>query len=83
MHEIWYPDYVMTNEIILNSFKYADISSELDGSQDNEFRGFENLEKENETILLENEESLDQKDDYEISRGSGQYINYLFNNIFL
>ena len=30
--EIWYSDSIITNEIVLNSFKYARISSELDGS---------------------------------------------------
>ena len=31
--------------MILNSFKYAGISSELDWSEDHQFIGYENLEK--------------------------------------
>ena len=45
--------------MILNSFKYARINSELDGSRDDQFRGNEDLVKRSETIELENEEAHD------------------------
>ena len=45
---------IITNEIILNSFKYAGICSELEGSEDLQFTSYEDLEKGNETIQLEN-----------------------------
>ena len=45
--------------MIFNSFKFAEISSELDGSQDDQFRDYEDLEKGNEIIELENEKVLD------------------------
>ena len=53
---IWYSDSIITNQMILNSFIYAWISSSLDLSEDHQFRG---LEKGNGTIELENEEALD------------------------
>ena len=67
-----YSDSIITNEIILNLFKYARISSELDGSEDHQFRGFENIVKGNETIELEIEEELDKKDDNVAISGSDQ-----------
>ena len=65
-------DSIITNQIIFNSFKYAGISSELVGSEDHQFRGYEDLDKGYETIKLESEETLDQEDDYVISNGSDQ-----------
>ena len=54
--------------MIFNSFKYSGISCSLDGSQDDMFRGYEDLEKEDETIEIENEERSDQEDEYITSR---------------
>ena len=31
--EVWHSDSIITNEIVSDSFKYAGISSELDGSE--------------------------------------------------
>ena len=56
----------------LNSFKYSGISSEIDGREDHQFRGDEDLEKGNDTIELENEEAFDQEDHYVTSSGSDQ-----------
>ena len=47
---IWYSDSIITNQMVLNSFKYARINSELDGSEDHQFRGYQDLVKGNETI---------------------------------
>ena len=33
INELWYSDSVITNEIILNSFKYSGISKSLDGGE--------------------------------------------------
>ena len=68
--EIWYSDSIITNEMIFNSFKFSGISSSLDGSEDDEFRGYEHLEKGNEIVELENDEALDQDDDYVTSSES-------------
>ena len=76
MDEIWYSDSIITNEIILNSFKYAWISSELDESEDYQFRSDEDLEKGDETIELGNEEALDQEDAYVISRWSDRLYKF-------
>ena len=65
--KIWYSDSIITNQIILNSFKYAGISSKLDRSRDHQFRGNDDEEKESETIELENEGVLDQEDDFKAS----------------
>ena len=46
VHEIWYSDSVFINQMILNSFNYVGISSELDKSEDHQFRCYEELEKE-------------------------------------
>ena len=43
--ENWYSDFIITNDIILNSFQFAGISSELGGSGDHQFRDYEDLEK--------------------------------------
>ena len=43
--EIWSSDFIITNEIIFNSLKFSGISSSLDGSEDDQFRGYEYLEK--------------------------------------
>ena len=48
--KIWYSDSISSNEMILNSFKYAEISNQLDGNQDHKFRGYEDLEKEKKII---------------------------------
>ena len=58
--------------MISNSFKYSRISNELDGSEDHQFRGYEDLEKRNEIIELENKKAIDQEDDYGTSNGSDQ-----------
>ena len=41
-----------------------------DGSEDDQFRGYEHLKKGNEIFELENDEALDQDDDYETSSES-------------
>ena len=46
--------------MVSNSFQYARISSELDRSEDHQFRGYEDLGKRNEAIELEIE-VLDQE----------------------
>ena len=56
--------------MIFNSFTFSWISSSLDGSEDDEFRGYENLEKGNEIVELENDEALDQDEDYVTSSES-------------
>ena len=38
--------------MILSSFKYAGVSSEFDGSEDDQFRGYEDLIKESKTKEL-------------------------------
>ena len=53
--EIWYSDSIITNEMIFNLFKFSGISSLLDGSEDDEFRGYEHIEKVNEIVELEND----------------------------
>ena len=58
--------------MILNSFRYARISSELDRSEHHQFRVYQDLEKGNETIELENEEALDQENGYKTSSRSNQ-----------
>ena len=68
--EIWCSDFIITNEMILNSFNFSGISSSLDGREDDQFRGYEHLEKGNEIVELENDEALDQDDDYVTSRES-------------
>ena len=70
--EIWYSDSIITNEMIFNSFKFSGISSSFDGSEDDQFRGYEHLEKGNEIVELENDEALDQDDDYVTSSESDQ-----------
>ena len=39
--ENWHSDSIITNDIILNSFQFAGISSKLAGSEDHQFRGYE------------------------------------------
>ena len=39
--EVWYSDSIITNQIILNSFIYSGISSELNGSENHQFRDYE------------------------------------------
>ena len=56
--------------MIFNSFKYSGISYSLDGSEDDMFRGYEDLEKGSEIIKIENEEGSDQEDQYIASRSS-------------
>ena len=68
--EIWYSDSIIANEMIFNSFKFSGISSSLDGSEDDQFRGYEHLEKGNKIVELENDEALDQNDDYVTSNES-------------
>ena len=46
-----------------NSFKYSGISCSLDGSEDDMFRDYEDLE-------IEYEEGSDQQDEYRISSSS-------------
>ena len=50
-----------------NDFKFIlifNISSELDRSEDHQFRGYEEFEKGKEAIELENEEALDWENNY-------------------
>ena len=70
--KIWYSDSIISNEMILNSFKYAGISNELGGSQDHQFRGYENIEKGYKAKELKNEETLYHEDDYVASCGPDQ-----------
>ena len=42
--------------MIFNSFKYSGIRYSLDASEDDMFRGYEDLEKEKKTIEIENEQ---------------------------
>ena len=72
MDEIWYPDSIITNQIIFKFIYYAGISSDLDGSEDHQFRCDEDLEKGNEIIELENEVAFDKKNYYAASSGSDQ-----------
>ena len=41
IYEIWFSDSIITNQMILNSFKYTGINSQLDGNEDHQFRGYE------------------------------------------
>ena len=72
MDEIWHSDSIITNQMIVNSFKFAGISSKLSGNEEDQFRGNKDLEKQNETIEFENEEALDQENDYVTSYRSYQ-----------
>ena len=56
--------------MIFNSFKYSGISSSLDGSEDGQFRGYEDIWKENEIIQIENDD-LNLYDDYVARSDSG------------
>ena len=56
--------------MIFNSFKFSGISSSFDGSEEDQFRGYEHLEKGNEIVKLENGEALDQDDDHVTSSES-------------
>ena len=58
--------------MILNSFKFAGISSSLGGNEDDQFIGYEDQEKRNKTIEFEDEEVLDQEKVYVTSYGSYQ-----------
>ena len=42
---IWYSDPIIINQMILNSVKYVGISRELEVSEDQQFRDYEDLEK--------------------------------------
>ena len=44
--------------MIFNSFKYSLISSSLDGTEDGKFRGYEDIEKGNEIIKIDNDDVL-------------------------
>ena len=46
MNEVWYSDSITTDEMILNSFKNAEISGLLDWREVHQFRGYEDQEKE-------------------------------------
>ena len=48
--EIWNSEFVITEKMIFNSFKYSGISCSLDASDDDIFRGYEDKEKGSETI---------------------------------
>ena len=49
--------------MILNSFKYSGISNSLNGSEDYQFRGNEDIDKGSKIIQIENDE-LYLNDDY-------------------
>ena len=68
--EIRNSEFVITNEMMFDSFKYSGISSSFDGSEDDMFLGYVDLEKGSETIEIENEEGSDQEDEYIISSSS-------------
>ena len=42
--EFWYSDSVITNKMMLNSFKYSGINNLLDVSEDDKFRGYEDID---------------------------------------
>ena len=73
VNDIWYLDSIITNQMILILFQYAGISSELDWSEYNQFRGYQDLEIRSETIKLDNEEALNQNNYYETSSESDQW----------
>ena len=45
IHESWYSDFVLTNEIVFNTFKYSRIINSLDWSEDDQFKGYEDIIK--------------------------------------
>ena len=51
-----YSDFAIINEMIFN-FLYSRINSLLGWSEDHQFRGYEDIEKGNEIIRIENDES--------------------------
>ena len=42
--ELWYSEFVIANEMTLNTFKYSETSNSLDASEDDLFRGYEDIE---------------------------------------
>ena len=54
------------------SIKYSGISNSLDLSEDDQFRGYEDIEKGNEIIQIENDEDEYLDDDYVISIDSDE-----------
>ena len=51
--ELWYSEFIIANEMTLNTFKYSETSNSLDGSEDDQFRGYEDIEQGNEIIQIE------------------------------
>ena len=45
--------------MIFNSFKYSWISNSLDGSKDDQFREYEDIEKRNEIIRIKNDDYVE------------------------
>ena len=45
IYELWYSDSVITNETIFNPFKYSWINNSLDGSEDDQFRRYEDIKR--------------------------------------
>ena len=62
IEEIWNSKSAITNEMIFNSLKYSGISCSLDGSEEDMFSGYDDLENGSETIEIENEEGSDRQD---------------------
>ena len=67
-----YSNFAITNTIIFNSFKYSSISNSSDGSEDDNFRVYEDREKGNEINQFENNVKLYLDDDYETSSESDE-----------
>ena len=56
--ELWYSDSVIANEMILIIFNYSEFSKSLNGSEDDQSRGHEDIEKGYEIIQIENDYEL-------------------------
>ena len=66
--------------MIFNPFKYSGISCSLDKNEDDMFRGYEDFEKGNETIEIENEQGSDQEDEYiYVVVHQIRYVEFIFN----
>ena len=70
--ELWYLDSVVANKMIFNSFKFSGIGNSLDDSEDDRFKGHEDLEKWDEIIHIENDDKLYLDDDYATSIDSDE-----------
>ena len=49
-------DFVITNFMMFNCFRYSWINSSLDESEDDKFSGYKNIEKINKIIKIKNDE---------------------------